>query len=536
MPGVAQVADGAERCTTTTYYDTPGLRLTRNGAALRRHRTERDPADPSASDGEDGWVLHLPGLRRASSSSEGGDGDVVEALGPEGEAPPPRLATLARALARGAPLVPVATVRTRVRVHRLHDDDGGVLAELFDEDQEAQGAFGPPHLRRLLTVRGTDDPAVRAAVTERLAGLGATPATTEPAAAVKSEAPGGPDPGAPGGVLALALGPVALAEPDVPPPPATVGVDRPAAELVTADLRAHVGALLEWEAPVQLDRHDAVHKMRVSVRRLRSSLRTFGPLLDDATIRRLEPELSWLAASLGGPRDAEVLRDRLTDRLRALPEPLRRGGADRVLADTLEQNHRTARAALLADLETPRYRQLLVDVVALAARPPLLPEAQRPISKVVPPLLRHAWRKLARRVERAQKLDDSRSTGSAEAASSDGAGLTDPTDEALHRARKSAKQLRYAAEACIRTYGRRAERLASQAEATQEVLGEHQDSVVSQELLVELADEAGRRGEETFTYGVMVGDERARAERSRRAFEPVWEETSRKRHRRWLKA
>jgi len=55
-------------------------------------------------------------------------------------------------------------------------------------------------------------------------------------------------------------------------------------------------------------------------------------------------------------------------------------------------------------------------------------------------------------------------------------------------------------------------------------------------MLVHLAEDAARRHQDTFTYGVLVGDERGRAEQSRRAFAPVWKETSRKRHRRWLGA
>ena len=73
-------------------------------------------------------------------------------------------------------------------------------------------------------------------------------------------------------------------------------------------------------------------------------------------------------------------------------------------------------------------------------------------------------------------------------------------------------------------------------EAVQEVLGEHQDSVVAQELLRDrgVATQAAS-DESAFTFGLLTGLEQAAARDSRRAFEKVWAEASRRKHRRWLR-
>ena len=72
-------------------------------------------------------------------------------------------------------------------------------------------------------------------------------------------------------------------------------------------------------------------------------------------------------------------------------------------------------------------------------------------------------------------------------------GQRDPRDLTLHEVRKSAKQLRYAAEAAVPVHRKAALRLASAAEEVQTILGERQDSVVARSLLLRWAAEAGLR-------------------------------------------
>jgi CHAD domain-containing protein len=87
----------------------------------------------------------------------------------------------------------------------------------------------------------------------------------------------------------------------------------------------------------------------------------------------------------------------------------------------------------------------------------------------------------------------------------------------LHRARKAAKRARYAGELVQPFGGRRASEQAARNEHLQELLGEHQDSLVSAELLKRLATIAGTTpGENGFSYGVLYQRQLDRAAELRR--------------------
>ena len=95
-------------------------------------------------------------------------------------------------------------------------------------------------------------------------------------------------------------------------------------------------------------------------------------------------------------------------------------------------------------------------------------------------------------------------------------------DEQLHEMRKAAKRLRYAAEVAPPGAGRQAKRLVKQVKAVQELLGEHQDSVVARGLLRELGAAAPAEGGNGFAFGWLMRDEQARAERVEAELDPAW--------------
>ena len=78
-------------------------------------------------------------------------------------------------------------------------------------------------------------------------------------------------------------------------------------------------------------------------------------------------------------------------------------------------------------------------------------------------------------------------------------------DRLLHETRKAAKRLRYAAEAARPALGGNARRLAKRAEELQEVLGAHQDDVVTAPVLRRVALSAHQAGESSFPYGILYG-------------------------------
>ncbi len=82
-------------------------------------------------------------------------------------------------------------------------------------------------------------------------------------------------------------------------------------------------------------------------------------------------------------------------------------------------------------------------------------------------------------------------------------------EEYFHDMRKSAKKLRYAAEAVGAATRLKTKRLYNACKALQSSLGDFQDSVTSRDKLVQMASAARRRGEDTFGYGLLYQRERA---------------------------
>lgn len=82
-------------------------------------------------------------------------------------------------------------------------------------------------------------------------------------------------------------------------------------------------------------------------------------------------------------------------------------------------------------------------------------------------------------------------------------------EEYFHDMRKSAKKLRYAAEAVGAATKLKTKRLYNACKAMQSSLGDFQDAVTSRDKLVRMANAARRRGEDTFGYGLLYQRERA---------------------------
>ncbi|MFP5220624.1 MAG: CHAD domain-containing protein, partial [Actinomycetes bacterium] len=247
-------------------------------------------------------------------------------------------------------------------------------------------------------------------------------------------------------------------------------------------------------------------------------LKTFRPLLDRERTDPLRDELKHLAGVLGAARDAEVLRDRLLEHVSAEPAELVLGPVAQQITDDLGGRYRRAHRAVVRELDGARYLQLLEDLDALVTEPPLTERAQRKARKELPRLVGRVWQRLraARAAADAAQTDDERA-------------------RLLHEVRKTAKQARYAGEAVAPVLGRDAARFAARAEAVQEALGEHQDSVVTREALRALAVRAHLIGGNGFTFGRLHGREDARAAHADAAFQLAWDELDRKKVVAWLR-
>src|SRR5262249_60014115 len=98
---------------------------------------------------------------------------------------------------------------------------------------------------------------------------------------------------------------------------------------------------------------------------------------------------------------------------------------------------------------------------------------------------------------------------------------TKPSDADLHRVRIKAKRARYAAELVVPDIGHPAERFVDRVKKVQDVLGEHQDAVVAEGRLRDLAAEVRSR-RTGFVAGLLVERQRARREAARAAFAEIW--------------
>jgi CHAD domain-containing protein len=474
LPGVSAV-DGPHRHTLdAAYYDTADLRLIRSGVTLRQR-----------SGGDDaGWHLKLPA---------GGVGERIELrLPPDGDSTvPSELVDLTLARTRGAPLAPVARLRTDRTTWRLLDG-GTAVAEVVTDNVHGETRSGSAtswHEVEVELLAGERD--LLDVVQDRLLELGARPAAS---------------PSKVSRVLGDSL-------PDGSPAGSTP--DGSAGAVVLAYLADQVEAILANDPKARRDEPDAVHQLRVAARRARSALQAFRPVLDRDRTEPIADELRWLGTVLAGPRDAEVQRARLLGKLRALDAELLVGPVISRVDSHLFGEHARAHEAMLEQLRGQRYLDLLDQLQRLLDDPPLAARAAKPAAAVLPAIAGKTQRRVRRAVTRYRQ-------GGPDA------------DDALHAIRKAAKRARYTADAMAPALGKPARRSAKRLKAVQGLLGDHQDTVVSRGLLRQLAMAAHGAGENEFSYGVLHGRDTAEAQRLRAELPDAWRRADRGKVRRWM--
>lgn len=466
--GGAQAGPLLTRRYTTTYHDSGDLALAAWGCSLR-HRS-----------GE-GWTVKLAAetvgdlLIRPEHTFEG----------PHDVPPPAALALLAGFL-RGRAIVPAVRARTTRRSQILSTADGTPVLEIVD-DRVVAGESSRPEGLRQIEVELLEGSATKVLdeVLRRLRGAGARTGDrrTKYEWLLADRRP------APEVVVPVVTPDVTLGD------AVRAMIGRSVAKLVHADAAVRTGGDPE-----------AVHAARVSIRRLRSDLRSFGDVLETAWSERLRGELRWAADALGPVRDGEVLAARIEEDARRLDDP---AAAEPIVA-TLRADVSTARAKLAAVMSTERHLAL-IDALVLAARSPLFRvPADGPAAELLSPAVERAWRRLRK---------------AARAASAT------PTDAELHRVRIRSKQARYAAESLAPLLGRPAARFARRASRLQDTLGEHQDAVVAWTWLRDAV--RGSPPDESFVAGQLAGLELQARQRARQEWQGIWKTVRRSRPGTW---
>lgn len=293
--------------------------------------------------------------------------------------------------------------------------------------------------------------------------------------------------------------------------------EQPTGSVFAAYLSQHLTRLLEQDALQRSGAQMSVHQMRVAARRMRSALATYRPVLAGDTPAALTDELRWLGGVLAPARDAQVLQARLDGLLREEPA-LVRGPVSQRIDSELGAWARDGRAAAQVALGGDRYARLLSGLGVLVDSPPFAEAAARPARKLLPKLLGSDLARVHRRHRVWERTDDPALK-----------------EHHLHQVRKAAKRLRYAAESAAPVLGERAQRLAELAEALQELLGDHQDTVVARSVLLEIAAHAQEAGEDTFTFGRLHALESARADSIVAAYPAVLAELPSGDLRAWLR-
>lgn len=257
---------------------------------------------------------------------------------------------------------------------------------------------------------------------------------------------------------------------------------------------------------------EALHDMRVAIRRMRAALRVFREGAATRTSTHLRNELRWLGKVLGHVRDLDVQLENLQRHGTALPAAYREGLEPfRRHLDALRVDRR---ADLLSALDSPRYVRLLARLEGFATSKPVAPRSkaagQKPLGKHGASLVKKAFAHL-------------RAAGSGTDA------VVAP--EQLHNMRLRAKRARYLLEFLKDITGKPGRRLTKRLIRVQDLLGVINDSVVATALICQYLDEPVTKATASTNlalHEVAQGYLR-HSEASRRDFRKAWKRLTSKR-------
>lgn len=291
-----------------------------------------------------------------------------------------------------------------------------------------------------------------------------------------------------------------------------------AAAPVLAYLDEQTAKLKALDPAVRRDEADAVHQMRVTTRRLRSTLQSFTGIFRGAATRQLRGELKWFGGVLGDARDNEVLSEYLGTGLATTAVESVIGPAKARVVAHYAPRQAAAREAVLAALDSPRYFAMLGELDRLLDHPPLTAPAAEPAeAAVLRGAVARAYRRTRRRMKRARRTAD----GPAR-------------DAALHETRKAAKRARYAGEAARPVFGEQAQRFVRRMKAVQSVLGDHQDAVNARAAAREIGVQAHLAGENAFAFGLLQERANADARQARDRAGHAWKRATAAKAVKWL--
>jgi inorganic triphosphatase YgiF len=172
---------------------------------------------------------------------------------------------------------------------------------------------------------------------------------------------------------------------------------------------------------LETDDPEGAHKLRIGLRRLRSALAAFRPLIDTPATRELNRHARDLARVVGDLRDADVL---IVNIFGSVAGAMKGHGGLQPLKDALKAHRLQMRDAARVALRETHWPTLQL---YLALWPHTIEEVDsldQPVATFAHHALNNAWKKVAKRGQHVGELED----------------------EERHKMRKALKQLRYSLE------------------------------------------------------------------------------------------
>ncbi|MBF9197111.1 CYTH and CHAD domain-containing protein [Microvirga terrestris] len=254
--------------------------------------------------------------------------------------------------------------------------------------------------------------------------------------------------------------------------------DATCAEAFQIIARSCLAQMVQNEALVRLKQDpDALHQMRVGLRRLRAAISLFrAKILTDAESTEIRNNLRWAGQALGAPRDLDVFIKRLGSMEDAVLDPSQ--------MEEIERRRTEAYRDLLRTLESRRFMDIILQAAAwIEAGAWMASGKGGRQSARERPARNFAEAELSRRFKRIRKLAKH---------------LRDVGDEERHELRIRIKKLRYGTEffASLFTSGKAQKRrktFSSLLEELQESLGELNDLAVGGSLALYLPEVPPKR-------------------------------------------
>ena len=283
-------------------------------------------------------------------------------------------------------------------------------------------------------------------------------------------------------LVPLSADPFAAAPPSVKSPAASLHRDMTAREAFAAIAAASTAHLIANHQCLRQDgAPEAIHQMRVALRRLRSAMSMFKEMLAGPGTEALRDELRWLQQILGAARDWDVL---LADTVAPLRETLGGLAGYERLCALIAERRQEARTLALAELAAPRLPKLMLRLsfwIEQAGQDG--PHADRPVAQLARAILDKRYRRVRREMTRFNEL----------------------SVEARHQCRIDIKKLRYAADFFSGLYPiKRGQRLQPLLAALQDRLGALNDIAVARDKLEALVLKDGS-AELAWAAGQLIG-------------------------------